>query len=234
MEQLFGVPDSGRQPDALPGRDGREEAEVLSAPLLVIAVGAVAGCTLTPRAVNQLRPAVTVGRLARLTGGVAGAVGALLALDASHQAGNVWWLAPLLTWAITLTVAANCDAWAQRMPTPILLTGALVVIPLLIIAAGASHDWRALGQTAAICGMLSLLLIVCWRFAALGFGDVSLGAFGGLGLGHATHHRIAVALGLFASISLTQALWTLARTRDRHATLPYGPALAAALLVAAT
>jgi prepilin signal peptidase PulO-like enzyme (type II secretory pathway) len=76
--------------------------------------------------------------------------------------------------------------------------------------------------------------MICWRFASLGFGDVRLGAFGTLGLGHATHDRIAIALGLFASISLAQALWTLTRTHDRHATLPYGPALAAALLIAAT
>jgi leader peptidase (prepilin peptidase)/N-methyltransferase len=112
--------------------------------------------------------------------------------------------------------------------------GAVILIPALIIAAGASHDWRALGQTAAICGTFSVLLMICWRFAGLGFGDVRLGAFGTLGLGHATHHSIVIALGLFASISVALALWTLARTHDRHATLPYGPALAAALLIAAT
>jgi leader peptidase (prepilin peptidase)/N-methyltransferase len=178
-------------------------------------------------------PAVTVARMACLTGALASAVGALVALHAAHQAGSVWWVVPLLMWAVTLAVAATCDAWTQRIPTRILRTGAVIVIPTLIMAAGASDDWRAIGQTAAICGTFTMLLLVCWRFAGLGFGDVRLGAFGTLGLGHTTHHRIAVALGLFASISLAQALWTLARTHDRHATLPYGPALAAAVLVAA-
>ena len=78
--------------------------------------------------------------------------------------------------------------------------------------------------------------MVCWRFAGAGFGDVRLAVLSGLrGLGivHPTHLGLVVAVAALILITVTQATVTLARGGNRHTTFPYGPAIAAALVVAA-
>jgi leader peptidase (prepilin peptidase)/N-methyltransferase len=77
-------------------------------------------------------------------------------------------------------------------------------------------------------------LLICWRFAGAGFGDVRLATLGGLGLGHATHEGLLIALAGFALIIGVQAATTLARGGDRRSNIPYGPALAIGFLLAAT
>lgn len=67
----------------------------------------------------------------------------------------------------------------------------------------------------------------------MGFGDVRLGVFGGLGLGHATRQSVVTALAVLVVVTCAQAIWTFARTHDRRARFAYGPALVVALLVAA-
>ena len=79
-----------------------------------------------------------------------------------------------------------------------------------------------------------LQLLVCWRFAGAGFGDVRLAVLGGLGIVHPTHvGLVVVAVAAFILITVTQATVTLARGGNRHTTFPYGPAIAAAIVVAA-
>ena len=78
-----------------------------------------------------------------------------------------------------------------------------------------------------------LQLLVCWRFAGAGFGDVRLAVLGGLGIVHPTHVGLVVAVAAFILITVTQATVTLARGGNRHTTFPYGTAIAGAFVVAA-
>lgn len=164
----------------------------------------------------------------------AGAAGGAVAAAAARHAGSVWWLPALLVWAITLVVAATCDALTQRIPTPLLRTGGLIAAVLVILAGLATRDWRAVAITGVACCAAALILGICWRFAGAGFGDVRLATVDGLGLGHATHRSVVLAVLAFMLLSMGQAIWTYVRTRDRKAHFAYGPALVLGFLVAAT
>ena len=95
-------------------------------------------------------------------------------------------------------------------------------------------DWAGLLISGVAAAASGLTLLLCWRFAGVGFGDVRVATLGGLGLGHATHRGLLVALAAFALITLTQAVITLMRGGNRRSTFPYGPALAIGFLLAAS
>jgi leader peptidase (prepilin peptidase)/N-methyltransferase len=178
---------------------------------------------------EDLHPPRRVVIAATLVGVVAGA-GAYAASAAAH---SKWWLPGLFGWAIILGAAAVCDAETQRIPTPLVRFGGSVTLCLLTLAMVATRDWRAGVLTVIAAVGSGLLLAACWRFAGAGFGDVRLAALGGLGLGHASRAGLASGIAVFAGLTLVQGIWTLVKTRNRHATLAYGPALAACFLVAA-
>lgn len=143
------------------------------------------------------------------------------------------WLPGLAVWAVTLTVAATCDGATQRIPTQVVGYGGAAAAVLLTMAGVATQDWTGLILTYAAALAAGMILGFCWRFAGLGFGDVRLAIVGGLGLGHTTYRGLAIALAVFAVVTMTQAARTRLRTYDRTAHLPYGPALAVFFLVAA-
>jgi leader peptidase (prepilin peptidase)/N-methyltransferase len=95
-------------------------------------------------------------------------------------------------------------------------------------------DWSGLVISAVAAVASGLTLLLCWRFAGAGFGDVRLATLGGLGLGHATHRGLLVALAAFALITVTQAAITLMRGGNHRSSFPYGPALAIGFLLAAS
>ena len=159
---------------------------------------------------------------------VVGVIGAATRVD--H---GLWWLPGLAVWAVTLTAAATCDGAAQRIPTQLVKYGGAAAAVLLMVAGVASQDWAGLILTYAAALAAGVILGLCWRFAGLGFGDVRLAVVGGLGLGHTTYRGLAVALLVFAVVTITQAIWTQVRTHDRAAHFPYGPALALLFLAAA-
>jgi leader peptidase (prepilin peptidase)/N-methyltransferase len=161
------------------------------------------------------------------------ATGVAGSIAVTHQAGSWWWLPALLIWAVTLSVAAVCDANRQRIPTPLVRAGARTSALLLVITAAATSDWQALKVTFIACMAAGAILAACWRFAGVGFGDVRLATVGGLGLGHTTSSALAIALLVFIAITLFQAAWTFARTRNRRANFALGPALVVGFLIAA-
>lgn len=200
--------------------------------------GALIGAAATPRLtryglaqlarIDADRPCLVLA--SAVAGGGAGAA----AIMASSRA-ETWWLVPaLLVWGCTLVAAASCDAVTQRIPTPLVRQAAVGTGVLLTVGFAVHGDWRGLlisGLSAAAAGAV---LLLCWRFAGAGFGDVRLAVLGGLGLGHATHRGLLLALAAFSLITVTQAVVTLLRGGDRRSTFPYGPALAAGFLLAAT
>ena len=170
---------------------------------------------------------------ARVAARVSVGAGGVVAVLASRHAGS-WWLLPaLLVWAYTLVAAATCDAVTQRIPTPLVRQAAAAVAVLVVAAAAGSGHWRW-ALLAVLCAVAAgATLVVCWRFAGAGFGDVRLAVLGGLGLVHPTWLGLLLALAAFILITVTQAIVTLARGGNRHSTFPYGPAIATAFVLAA-
>jgi leader peptidase (prepilin peptidase)/N-methyltransferase len=132
-----------------------------------------------------------------------------------------------------LAVAATADATTQRVPAGVVRTGGIVTAVALAGAGLATQDYRSLAVALVAVIASAVVLALCWRFAGVGFGDVRLAPVGGLGLGHATRIGITTGLAVFVVITFAQAIYTYAKTRDRKAHFPLGPALAAGFLTAA-
>jgi len=206
--------------------------ELSTASVATAAVGALIDGELVERGLAQLE--VTGSTAIKRVGRVTGALGGIAAVFAAWQAGS-WWLLPaLLVWAYVLAAAATCDAATQRIPTPLVRQGTAAVAVLVVLASSAAAgQWRWAALAAVCAGAAGVILAVCWRVAGAGFGDVRLAVLGGLGMVHPTHLGLVVAVAAFILITVTQATVTLARGGNRHTTFPYGPAIAAAFVVAA-
>ena len=167
--------------------------------------------------------------ISALVGGLAGAA----AVTTSHRV-HVWQLAPaLLVWGCALVAAATCDAVTQRIPTPLVRQATVATSVLLLIGLTMHGDWRGLllSGVGSVAGGLTMLM--CWRCAGAGFGDVRLAVLGGLGLGHATQGGLLLGFAALVATTGVQAGITLAHGGTRKTLIPYGPALAAGFLVAA-
>jgi leader peptidase (prepilin peptidase)/N-methyltransferase len=205
--------------------------ELSTASVATATVGALIGGELVERGLAQLE--VTGSTAIKRVGRVTGAFGGIAAALAAWQAGS-WWLLPaLLVWAYVLAAAATCDAATQRIPTPLVRQGTAAVAVLVVLASAAAGQWQWAALAAVCAGTAGVILAVCWRFAGAGLGDVRLAVLGGLGVVHPTHLGLVVAVAAFILITVTQATVTLARGGNRHTTFPYGPAIAAAFVVAA-
>jgi hypothetical protein len=148
---------------------------------------------------------------------------------------GTWWLVPdLLVWGYALVAAVSCDAVTQRIPTPLVRQAAVGAGVLLTLGLAVHGDWRGLLLSGVAAAAAGAVLLLCWRFAGAGFGDVRLAVLGGLGLGHATHRGLFLALAALSLITVTQAVIKVMRGGGRQSTFPYGPALAVGLLLAAT
>src|SRR3954452_6638915 len=206
----------------------------LGAGVVAALIGTVATPALTTRGLAQLARHEVASRGLRLAGALGGGAAGAVAITTSHRAGT-WWLVPaLLVWGCTLVAAACCDAVTQRVPTPLVRQAGVVTSALLTVGLGVQSDWPGLAISGVAAVASGLTLLLCWRFAGAGFGDVRLATLGGLGLGHATHRGLLVALIAFALITMTQAAIPLMRSGTRRSTFPYGPALAIGFLLAAS
>ena len=137
-------------------------------------------------------------------------------------------VAPLLSWTVLPVRIRPALAFTCAMPST-------ERVPVVGSASSSVGRVKVGGLEAPVAAVTSALtLLLCWRFAGAGFGDVRLATLGGLGLGHATVRGLLLALGAFALISLIQAGVALARAGDRRALVPYGPPLAVGFLLAAT
>ena len=180
----------------------------MNAWLIATASAAIAGLAICPaltsRALVQVggeRQTRTELAFAALAGAVAGAA----AVTAAHQTNSWWWTPAFLIWAFTLAAAASCDAHTQRIPTRLVRRGAIMTAALVVAAAAVTEDWQGLSVAVLACVTAGLILAICWRFAGAGFGDVRLAIVGGLGLSHTSHVALAIAVGVFAAATASQA-----------------------------
>jgi leader peptidase (prepilin peptidase)/N-methyltransferase len=205
----------------------------LGAAVAAALIGAVATPVLAARGLAQLARQDAMSRGLRLAGVVGGSAAGAAAMATSHRTG-IWWLVPaLLVWGCALVAAACCDAVTQRIPTALVRQAGVVTCVLLTVALAMQGNWPGLALSGVAAAASGLTLLLCWRFAGAGFGDVRLAMLGGLGLGHATHLGLLLALAAFILITVTQAVITVMRGGDRRSTFPYGPALATGFLLAA-
>jgi leader peptidase (prepilin peptidase)/N-methyltransferase len=109
----------------------------------------------------------------------------------------------------------------------------MAVAVLVVVAAAGAGQWRWAGLAAVSAAAAGAILILCWRFAGAGFGDVRLGVLGGFGLVHPTLLGLVAGLAAIILIILTQTTVTLARGGNRQTTFPFGPAIATAFVLAA-
>jgi leader peptidase (prepilin peptidase)/N-methyltransferase len=187
---------------------------------------------LVERGLRQLDVAVDHRRL-RLWSLLAGAAAGVAAALVARHAGS-WWLLPaVLVWAYSLAAAAVCDGFTQRVPTALVRQGAVATIVLVVAASAAAAHWRWTLLAVVSAAVVGLIFAFCWRFLGAGYGDVRIAILGTFGLVHPTHLGIAAGIGAFILITLSQALAVLGRGGDRHTLFPYGPAIAAAFIVAA-
>jgi leader peptidase (prepilin peptidase)/N-methyltransferase len=206
----------------------------VAASVAAVLVGAAATPRLTAYGLAQLARSDVARPGLRIATAVAGGGAGVVAIVTTHRA-DAWWLTPaFLVWACALVAAASCDAVTQRVPTALVRQAGVGTGVLLTVGLAMHGDWRGLLISGVAAASAGSVLLLCWRFAGAGFGDVRLGVLGGLGLGHATPHGVAIALAVFALVTLVQAGVTLARSGDRHATFPYGPGLAIGFLLAAS
>lgn len=205
-------------------------------PVLAVAAavgGAALGAELAARGLRQLDHPDPAPRWFAPAARISGAVGGAAAVVVAGRA-NEWWILPgLLVWAYVLCAAACCDALTQRVPTQLVRQGGSAAALLLVVGAAISRDWRALLVAAVAVTIVQLAMLILWRFAGAGFGDVRLAALGGLGLGHVAAAGVALGLLAFVVVSLGQVIVVFARGGDRRTMLPYGPALAVTFLLAA-
>src|SRR3954464_4319244 len=207
---------------------------LLSAAVAGTLFGAVTTPILAARGLAALARQDAAGARLRMSAILGGAVAGAAAIMASHRT-EIWWLAPaLLVWGCALVAVACCDAVTQRVPTPLVRQAGVVTCALLTVGLAVQGNWTGLVISGVAAAASGLALLLCWRFAGAGFGDVRLATLGGLGLGHATHRGLLVALAAFALITGTQAVITLPRGGTRRSTFPYGPALAIGFLLAAS
>lgn len=193
-------------------------------------LGVAAGSILVRRGLAQLdvdmpRGAARWGAASGLVAGVGGAVAAV-------QTDSAWLVPALLVWAYALAAAATCDALTQRVPAPLVRQAAVITLVLVVTASAVTAHWDWIWSAVAVSLASAFTFAIFWRFFGAGFGDVRLAVLGGLGVAHPTRVGLLVGFGVFVLITLSQAAVTLARGGTRHSLFPYGPAIAAAFLIA--
>jgi len=136
----------------------------------------------------------------------------------------LWFLAA----AVALTVVdVQHQLLPRRIVWPALAGGGL----LLLVAAAATSSWDALLRAALASALLLALhlLLALISPRGVGMGDVRLASVTGLYLGWVSWQAVAIgAVGAFVLQAVLAVPLLLAHRADRHAQLPFGPAMLAA------
>ncbi|WP_138757704.1 peptidase [Modestobacter altitudinis] len=164
--------------------------------------------------------------------GVGALVGAATTLAALRM-GSAWLAAPLVLWGAALVAASCCDAVSQRVPTALVRQAIITTGVLLTCVLSFRGDWDGLLMSVVAAAAAGSVALLCWRFADVGFGDVRLAVLGGLGLGHATHRGLLIAVIAMALVVSMQATITVRRGGSLKTPIAFGPILSVGFLIAA-
>ena len=115
------------------------------------------------------------------------------------------------------------------VPNRIIYPTLFATVPLLLGAAGLSHQWAALGRATVggLVGFLGFFVIHMVSPKGMGFGDVRLAGVIGVYLGWLGYGHLAVGLFLaFLSASVVGIALMIARVRGRRDPVPFAPFMA--------
>jgi leader peptidase (prepilin peptidase)/N-methyltransferase len=129
-----------------------------------------------------------------------------------------------LCWAAALTVV---DVAEHRLPNALTLAAYPLALAWVLYSRPEHLNMALATSIACIAGGW-----VAFRFADLGFGDVKL--LGSIGLLVGGSGEFLPALAVSSAVAGVQAVIFLIRTRNSRGYLPFGPALLAATIPAAT
>jgi leader peptidase (prepilin peptidase)/N-methyltransferase len=144
---------------------------------------------------------------------------------AAARLGFQWDLPAMIVLLGGLLALACIDAEHLRLPKSIVYVVLAMLIVLLVLAAGLTHQWHRL-LVAAICALAWFVAFFVLNFVSprlLGFGDVRLSLVLGFGLGWFGVGYVL--LGFFASnlIGAVIGVWLLATKKlSREQPIPYG------------
>lgn len=123
----------------------------------------------------------------------------------------------------------------KRLPDAIVLPSWLVIAALLTIASASSGDWGALARAGiGAAGLFLLYFLLAFIYpAGMGMGDVKLAFILGAVLSYLSWSVLAVgAFGGFILGSVGGIVLLATRRGTRKSTIPYGPYMIAAALIA--
>lgn len=161
-------------------------------------------------------------------------VTALLFATVAVRLGADWALPGFLVVLAGLVAISAVDLELFIVPNRILYPTLFVAAPLLLIAAGLSHDWSS-ARTSALGGVLAwglLLTIHLISPRGMGFGDVRLAGLIGMMLGWLSLGHVIVGLFLgFLTASVVGVGLILGGRRGRKDKVPFGPFLAVGAVI---
>lgn len=127
--------------------------------------------------------------LVELTTGVAFAV-------VGWRVGATAMLPPMLMWTACLVVLCVIDIDHQLLPNRVLYPSAMLVVPLVVLAAAIDEAWSSLGRGAAGAAIALAVFHALWFVApkSLGYGDVRFSGLLGFVAGYYGWNTVLVAL----------------------------------------
>lgn len=144
-------------------------------------------------------------------------------------------LPAFLVLAAVAVPLALIDLKVLRLPDPLVaaaFAGGVVLLAAAGFTTGAPGRLLRAAEAAAMCGAVYLLLALVPR-SGMGFGDVKLGAVLGWYLGWLGWFAVVAGLVLTPLVNLPVLVVLLVTRRaDRKASVPYGPAMLLAALLA--
>jgi leader peptidase (prepilin peptidase)/N-methyltransferase len=150
--------------------------------------------------------------------------------SAAVRFGADWALPAFCIFLAALLAISIVDLEHYIVPNRIIYPTLSLCIPLLVVAAAASHRWDWLGEAAVggVAGFVGLLVIHVIQPRGMGFGDVRLAGVIGLMLGWLglSHVVLALFLGFVMAAVIGVAL-IVTKVRSRKDAIPFGPFLAA-------
>ena len=150
------------------------------------------------------------------------------------RVGLSWSLPGLLLMTWTLVVVSMIDLETRKIPNRLMYPLIPALLVLMVAAAfGDGVPQRALVVIAAGVGAFVLLLLIALvQRGGMGFGDVKLAGFIGLGLGYLGVGHVLLALFLsFLAGGLIGVMLMAAGKRGRKDKIPFGPYLALGALI---
>lgn len=160
---------------------------------------------------------------------------AALFVAAAVRFGASWVVPGYCLFFASLLAISVIDLDHYIVPNRIVYPTLFATVPLLVGAAGLSHQWTALEHAAVggLAGFLGFFVIHFTSPRGMGFGDVRLAGVIGVYLGWLGYGHLAVGLFLgFLSASVVGIALMVTRIRGRRDAVPFAPFMAVGAVAA--